>query len=161
MRNTRHLTIYQAIFLFAAAILFINAVNAQSVNKEWVGSYEFFDGQTKVSKNRQSNFITYTLSISQKDNLLSARFFADGTQTSDEYECSVQQSGDSIKIFFAKDLNEMNKERFKPFQKGDLLFTLSKTKAGKKTKFLFRAGNYEILPLSAVSKNKIYFEKKS
>lgn len=135
------------------------SINAQTSKNDWAGNYEFFDGQNGP-RNRPSDFINYSLNLSQSNKDLDCKFAADGTQTSDEYECSVQISGDSIKILFVKDLNGMNESRFEPFKKGQLLFTLTKTQIGRKIKYLFRAGKYEILPLSAVSKNKIYFTKK-
>jgi len=134
-------------------------INAQTTKNDWIGNYKFFDGQNSP-RNRPNDFVNYSLKLSQSNKDLSCRFAADGTQTSDEYECSVQISGDSIKVLFVKDLNGMNESRFEPFKKDQLLFTLTKTVIGKKTKYLFRAGKYEILPLSAISKNKIYFTKK-
>lgn len=146
------------ILLVTFTFLALN-INAQTTENVWSGSYEFFDGQNST-RNRPSDFVDYSLNLSQSNKDLACRFVADGTQTSDEYECNVQISGDSIKILFVNDLNGMNENRFEPFKKGQLLFTLTKTVVGRKTKYLFRAGKYEILTLSAVSKNKIYFTKK-
>lgn len=148
----------KSVLLIVFAYLALS-VNAQSTKDNWIGSYNFFDGQNSP-RNRPSDFIDYSLNLSQDNKDLTCRFAADGTQTSDEYECSIQISGDSIKILFVKDLNGMNESRFEPFKKDQLLFTLTKTVVGRKTKYLFRAGKYEILPLSAVSKNKIYFTKR-
>lgn len=146
------------ILLVVFAFVALN-INAQTTKNTWTGTYEFFDGQNSP-RNRPSDFVSYSLNLSQNNNDMLCRFTADGTQASDEYECSVQISGDSIKVLFAKDLNGTNESRFKPFKKDQLLFTLTKNVVGRKTKYLFRAGKYEILPLSAVSKNKIYFTKK-
>lgn len=145
------------ILLVAFTFLALN-IDAQTTKNDWAGNYEFFDSQNGP-RNRPSDYVHYSLNLSQSDEDLACKFAADGTQTSDEYECNVQISGDSIKILFAKDLNGMNESRFEPFKKDQLLFTLTKTQIGRKTKYLFRAGKYEILPLSAVSKNKIYFTK--
>ena len=134
-------------------------INAQTTENVWSGNYEFFNGQNGP-RNRPSDYVDYSLNLSQTNKDLACRFAADGTQTSDEYECNVQISGDSIKILFVKDLNGMNESRFEPFKKGQSLFTLTNIQVGRKNKYLFRSGNYEILPLSAVSKNKIYFTKK-
>lgn len=158
MRRVSISPIYTAVFLLVA-VAFIQTATAQSVDKDWAGSYEFFDGQTSGPKNRQSDFITYTLIISQKDNALTARFTADGTQTSDEYECSVQASANSIKVFFEKDLGGTEVDKFKPLKKGDLLFTLTKIKNRRKTKYLFKAGDYKIDLLSARAGTPIYFRK--
>ena len=154
----------------AKFLLFVIAILGQDANaqlsgnqpatKNWVGTYEFFDGEKDGPRKQPGNFVTYTLTLSLNGDSRSARFTADGTQTSDEYECRAQSSASSIKIFFESDLNGMNKSRFKPFKKGELLFTLAKTQTGKKLKYLYRAGGYEILPLSSSSK-KIYFERKS
>ena len=126
----------------------------------WVGIYEFFDAQKGGPSNQPGNFITYSLTVSRTGDSLSARFTADGTQMSDDYECRVEPSANSLKIFFVKDLGGTEADKFKPLKKGDLLFALEKVKAGKKTRYLFRAGNFEILPLSNISKKRIYFEVK-
>lgn len=146
------------LILLVAFVFIALDINAQTTNTEWTGNYEFFDGQNGP-RNRPSDFVNYSLKLSQGNKDLACRFATDGTQTSDEYECSVQISGDSVKVLFVKDLNGMNESRFEPFKKDQLLFTLTKKVVGRKTKYLFRAGKYEILPLSTVSKNKIYFTK--
>lgn len=156
---------FSTAFLLLIFAAFTPAFHAQSadtrsVNKNWIGTYEFFDSEKGNPRNQPGNFITYILTVSLNGDALSARFSADGAQTSDEYECSVQAAGDSIKVFFEKDLNGMNESRFKPFKKGELLFTVAKMRPGKTSKYLYGAGGYEILPLSAASK-KIYFLRKS
>lgn len=161
MRKNYFLGRHSVTLLLLVFIFTLQSVNAQSENSEWVGKFEFFDGQTNSPRDRPSDFTIYTLTILEKDNSLIANFLADGTQISDEYECSVQILENSIKVFFGKDLNGMNESRFSPFKKGQLLFTLTKTRVGGKRKYLFRSGDYEILPLSTVSKNHIYFDKKS
>ena len=165
MKRKILLPILSVVFGMFIAAAFAQNTYSQSTesrrtNKDWSGAYEFFDAEKGSPRNQPGNSITYTLVISQTESSLYAKFIADGTQTSDEYECDVQISDDSIKILFGKDLNGMNESRFEPFKKNQLLFTLTKTVVGRKTKYLFRAGKYEILPLSAVSKNKIYFTKK-
>lgn len=132
----------------------------QSANGNWVGSYEFFDAEKGRPKNQTSNFVTYTLNISQSGERLIASFIADGIQISDDYECRVEAKGDSIKVFFVKDLGGMEEGKAEPLKKGNLMFTLTKTVAGKRTKYMFRKGKYEIYPLSAAPQNKIYFDKK-
>lgn len=150
------------LLIFAA--IFTSAANAQSLesqssSKGWVGSYEFFDTEKDGPKNQPGNFVTYTLIVSQNGNRLTARFTADGTQTADDYECRVEPLADSIKLFFVKDTGGMEKGKAEPLKNGDLIFTLTKTVAGKKTRYLFHKGKYEIYPLSVVSQNKIYFAK--
>ncbi len=170
--KTSNMNYLKSILLFCIIFLLLPIQNlpAQTKTKsknslsfiriDWVGTYEFFDAQNDRLSNQPGNFITYTLNISRKGDSLSAQFTADGTQTSDNYECSVQTSANSLKIFFVKDLSGTKADRFKPLKNGDLLFTLEKVKAAKKTRYLFRSGNYEILPLSNVPKNRIYFEIK-
>lgn len=133
---------------------------AQTLKSDWIGNYEFFDSEKGGSRNQPGNFVTYSLIISQSGDRLTARFTADGTQTSDDYECRIEISADSIKVFFVKDLSGMEEGKAEPLKKGDLIFTLTKAIVGKRTKYLFRKSKYEIYPLSAVPQNKIYFDKK-
>lgn len=146
-------------FLLFPAISLLPA-SAQSSSDDWTGRYEFFDAQKGGPKNRPGNFITYALDISRNGDSLSARFTADGAQTSDDYECRIEPAGGSIKVIFARDRGGAESGKARPLGNGDLMFTLVKSAAGKKTRYLFRAGNYEILPLSDVPKNRIYFERK-
>lgn len=151
--------------LLTFTALFTSAANAQSsevqsISKGWVGSYEFFDAERNGPKNQPGNFVTYTLVVSQSDDQFAARFTADGTQTSDDYECRVEVDADSVKVFFVKDLGGTEEGKAKPLKKGDLIFTLTKNVVGRKTKYLFRKGKYKIYPLAAVSLNKVYFVKK-
>ncbi|MGC2236554.1 MAG: DUF5991 domain-containing protein [Pyrinomonadaceae bacterium] len=149
-----------SIIVFLSAIIFsIQTVNAQAASKDWIGSFEFFDGQKGGPPNRPSDFITYTLVISQKGDALTARFTADGTQTFDEYECRIESSGNSIKIYFLENLKDIEDDEIQNFKKGQLLFTLTKTKIGKKIKYLFKAGDYQIDLLSARAGTPIYFKK--
>lgn len=145
--------------LLFVVVAFIPTINAQSINKDWVGTYEFFDAQKGGIASQPNNFITYTLTVSQKGDSLSARFAADGTQTLDDYECSIQESENSIKVFFIKDLGGTEADKFKPLKKGDLLFTLNRIKSGRKTKYLFKADDYQIDLLSARAGTPIYFRK--
>lgn len=148
-------------FLIALGIsLFPICAYAQSSSNSWSGSYEFFDADKGGPKNQPGNFITYTLIVSQSGDRLTARFTADGTQTSDDYECRVELLADSIKVFFVKDVGGMEEGKAAPLKNDDLIFTLTKTVTGKKPRYLFRKGKYEIYPLSVIPKNKIYFEEK-
>lgn len=152
---------YPVGFLFTVVIFTLPIFTyAQSANNDWVGSYEFFDAEKGGPKNQPGNFTTYTLIISQNGNRLTARFNADGTQISDDYECRVEADADSIKVFFVIDLGGMEEGKAEPLKKDDLVFTLTKTATGRKTRYLFRKGKYEILSLSVAPKNKIYFDRK-
>lgn len=154
--------LYSISFLIALGIfLFPVCAYAQSSSNSWIGSYEFFDAEKGGPKNQQSNFATYTLIVSQSGDRLAARFTADGTQISDDYECRVEPLADSIRVFFVKDTGGMEGSKAAPLKNDDLIFTLTKTVVRKKTRYLFRKGKYEIYPLSVIPKNKIYFEKKS
>ena len=151
--------------LLAFILIFTSAATAQSsetqsISKFWLGSYEFFDAEKGGPKNQPGNFVTYTLIVSENGDRLAARFTADGTQISDDYQCRVEADADSVEVFFVKDLGGMEEGKAEPLKKDDLVFTLTKTVVGKKTKYLFRKGKYEIYPLSVVSQNKIYFAKK-
>jgi hypothetical protein len=159
MKKIHFLPVWSAVFISIAMTLFTSTTNAQTVNKDWVGTYEFFDAQKANRRNQPGTSITYTLTISHDGTSLSTQFTADGTQTSDKYECSIQLSGNSVKVFFTSDLSAMEKEKFKPLKKGDLLFTLTKTKTGNKTKYLFKSDDYKIDLLSARAGTPIYFRK--
>lgn len=153
--------LYPSAFLFALGVCIVPiCAHAQTLKSDWTGSYEFFDAEKGGPKNQPGNFVTYTLIVSQNDDGFNARFTADGTQTSDDYECRVETTTDSIKVFFVKDISGTEEGKAIPLRKGDLIFTLTKTVAGRKTRYLFRKSKYEIFPLSAPSKNKIYFDKK-
>ena len=150
-------------FLLALEIsLFPVCANAQYTNTkdDWVGSYEFFDAEKSGPKNQPGNFVTYTLIVSKNGDRLAARFTADGTQISDDYECRVEADADSVKVFFVKDLGGTEEGKAVPLKNGDLIFTLTKSIVNRKTRYLFRKSKYEIYPLAAVSQNKIYFAKK-
>lgn len=140
--------------------LFSVPANSQTAKADWVGNYEFFDTERGGPKNQPGNFVTYTLVVSRSGDRLAARFTADGTQISDDYECHVEITTDSVKVFFVKDLGGTEEGKAEPLKKDDLIFTLTKTIVGRKTKYLFRKGKYEIYPLSVHSKSKIYFDKK-
>jgi hypothetical protein len=159
MKKKHQQVIRPLILIFCFAFIFSQPIAAQSTTNNWVGTYEFFDGQKGGPPNRPSDFITYTLVISQKGDALTTRFSADGTQTSDEYECRIEFSANSIKIYFLENLKDIEDEEFQNFKKGQLLFTLKKTKIGKKTKYLFKADNYKIDLLSARAGTPIYFKK--
>lgn len=166
MKRILFLKISSTAVLLAFILIFTSAAVAQSsetrsISKSWSGSYEFFDAEKGGPKNQPGNFVTYTLIVSESKDSLTARFTADGTQISDDYKCRVEASADSIKVFFIKDLGGMEESKAAPLKKDDLIFTLSKIIVGKKTRYLFRKGKYEIYPLSAPSKNKIYFDKKN
>lgn len=153
--------LYRNGFLIAIGIfLFPVWAYAQTTNVNWIGSYEFFDSEKSGLKNQPGNFATYTLVISKSSDRFTARFTADGTQISDDYECRVEAEADSIKVFFVKDLGGTEEGKAVPLKNGDLIFTLTKTVVGRKTKYLFRKEKYEIFPLAAPSRNKIYFNKK-
>ena len=153
--------LYPVGFLFVLGILLLPLYGyAQTSNGNWVGSYEFFDAEKGGPRNQPNNFVTYTLTISQNGDRFTARFSADGTQISDDYECRVETATDSMKVFFVKDLGGTEEGKAAPLKNGDLIFTLTKTVFSRKTRYLFRKGKYEIYPLSAFPKNKIYFEKK-
>lgn len=150
-----------AAFLLALVVFVLPfCVNAQTIKNDWIGSYELFDAERDGPKNQPGNFVTYTLIVSKNGNRLAARFTADGTQISDDYECRVEAETDSLKVFFVKDVGGTEEGKAIPLKNGDLMFTLNKTITGRKTRYLFRNGKYEILPLSAASQNKIYFAKK-
>jgi hypothetical protein len=134
-------------------------VSAQTVDKDWLGKYEFFDSESKF-RGRPSNFVTYSLTISQKKDNLVGRFLVDATQLSQEFDCTVKIVGDSIKVYFLKVIMGNNDGMAKPFRTGQLLFTLTKTKVKNKTKYLFTKSNYEIYLLSEKQSSKIYFSKK-
>lgn len=154
---TGMLLTFMALFTCAANA---QSLKTQSVSKSWIGNYEFFDTEKGGPKNQPGNFVTYILIVSQNGDRLAARFTADGTQISDDYECRVEVDADSVKVFFVKDLGGTEEGKAKPLKKGDLIFTLTKNVVGRKTKYLFRKGKYEIYPLAAVSLNKVYFVKK-
>ena len=153
--------LYRTALLIALGIfLFSVPADSQTAKADWVGGYEFFDAERGGPKNQPGNFVTYTLIISEKEDLLVARFTADGTQISDDYECRVETTTDSVKVFFVKDVGGTEEGKAIPLKNADLMFTLTKTVVGKKNRYLFRKYKYEIFPLSAPSKNKIYFDKK-
>lgn len=160
MKKIRSLVFYRMSFLlFILPVLALTA-HAQSSTNGWVGGYELFDAQKGGPKNQPGNYVAYRLTVSRNGDSLFARFTADGTQTSDDYECRIETGVDSMKVFFARDAGGSESGKAKPLKSGDLMFTLVKIADGKKTRYLFRPGAYEILPLSAVPKNKIYFERK-
>lgn len=161
--RSRKYWINGTLLIFAVFALEVNAQNQkfQPTNKEWIGVYKFFDSEKSRPRNRPGNYSAYTLTLFSKDEFILARFSADGPQISDDYECRTDPNSRSIKILFGKDLNGMNESRFKPFKKGELLFTLVKTRVSKKTKYLYQSGGYEIMPHSFSRSKKIYFVKNS
>jgi hypothetical protein len=148
------------LFLLFAAVSVSSAQQAlTSAEKAWVGEYEFFDAQKTVRKNSPSASITYKITIYERDDKFLAKFEASGEQTDDQYECTIKILGNQLNLFFLKDLSGGEKDMFKPLKQGDSVASLIKTKAGKKIKYLFKAGDYKIDLLSARAGTPIYFRK--
>lgn len=145
--------------LFAAATVSPAQQVLTSGEKAWVGEYEFFDAEKSARKNSPPASITYKITIYESGQKLLAKFEASGEQTDDRYECTVKLSGSQLSLYFLKDLSGGEKDMFKPLKQGDPVASLVKTKSGKKTKYLFKAGSYKIDLLSARAGTPIYFRK--
>lgn len=148
------------LFLFFAAASVSPAQQPLSAGeKAWVGEYEFFDAEKSVRKNSPPASITYKITVYESGQRLLAKFEASGEQTDDQYECTVKISGNELNLYFLKDLSGGEKDKFKPLKQGDPVAFLVRTKSGKKTKYLFKAGDYKIDLLSARAGTPIYFKK--
>lgn len=151
MRKIRLLFIWSsAVLLFAAAI---SAQQVKPSNNSWVGKYEY------VYSEGRDFVITYTIVVSQKGDKLSARFSADGYQSNNQYECSAEATPNQIKIYFLRDLSEDGEPRRNRRQRGELIATLNKKTVRGKSRFLYVAGSYEIVPRALATRNPVYFKK--
>jgi hypothetical protein len=148
------------------AVLFPFTANAQagnqSINKDWVGSY-YFSETAQSSKRRSSGdvvpSVSYDITVEEKNDKLVASFSASGVQLFEAYNCSVVVENDKLEFYF-QSLSSPDMQNFRQFKKGDLLFSLSKTKTLKTTKYLFQPAAYKIIRVTpAKQKTSVYFEK--
>lgn len=141
-----------------AALLFAVAISAQQIkprtsNEAWVGEYEY------VYNEGRDFIITYTIEVSQKGDKLSAQFSADGYQSNTQYDCSIVTSPDQIKIYFLRDISDIEGPRVNPRKRGELIATLNRRIVRGKPRFLYLAGSYEIAPRAVAAKYPVYFKK--
>jgi outer membrane biogenesis lipoprotein LolB len=151
MKKVRLLFIWvSTVLLFAAAI---SAQQVKRSNNSWVGEYEhvYSEGKDFV--------ITYTIAVTQKGDKLSAQFSADGYQSNNQYECSAEATSNEIKLYFVRDLSDVEGPRLNPRKKNELIATLNKKTVGGKPRFLYLAGSYEIVPRAVATRNPVYFKK--
>lgn len=153
--------------LFIALTIFIPATTkAQPAanNQEWIGSYSFTDEAPPAKRRSQTDvapFASYEVTVEEgeEDGRLSATFSASGVQLFETYKCAVKATPDKAAFYF-EDVGSLEIENFRRFNKGDLLFTLFKTKTGKTTKYLFEPAKYEIIRVvPSKQKNAVYFGK--
>lgn len=151
MRKVRLLFIWlSAVLLFAAAI---SAQQVKPSSNSWIGEYEYVYSEGK------DFVITYTIAISQKGDKLSAQFSADGYQSNNQYECSAEATSSEIKLYFLRDLSDVERPRLNPRKKNELIATLNKKTVRGKPRFLYLAGSYEIVPRAVATRNPVYFKK--
>lgn len=151
------------VFGFSSTAAFSQSKNsAAATTTNSVGKYDFEDVGSRRSRNELIPSIYYVLELSKnkKNGAINCNFYATGFQTNQEYQCSVKEAANKLSIYFEKDLIHTSNEdiEFVRFKKGQLLFSLSKSQAGKATRYQFRPAGYDIVLLND-KKKAIYFSK--
>lgn len=156
--KTLSLFLYLLIFLIFTAASVVPAQkksSPQMAGGDWVGTYEYEQVFSRNSNSGYADSIQYVLIISQKGDSLSARFTADGVQTSNDYECSVKATGNRLEIYYLKDLKPADSQESNGrLRKDELLGTLFKTTTRGRAKYIFKDKTYFGSKLSPVFKKK-------
>lgn len=160
MKITRSTYFNLIVLLFFTTATVVTAQKNSSPGmstSDWVGSYEYEQVLSRNSNSGYTDTILYTLIISQKQKKgsLSARFTADGVQTSDDYECTVKIFGNRLDIYYLRDLSSTKMQDSETrFRKGELIGSLIKTTTRGRPKYTFRNKTYFGSKLAPFKKKK-------
>ncbi len=134
--------------LFAFAI----AANAQA---DWVGVYEFEESGGKTAGG-SAILITHQIEIRNTDNGFLATIQSSGYQTSRDLVCTLKADGANL-FFYFESYGESNS--IEPYAEGDLLLTLERKIAKKKTEILTFWNKFQPVIASNEAPGKVYFKK--
>lgn len=124
-----------------------------AAQSEWKGSYSFTENGGKNAGGAVI-MITHQIDIVDGADGLAAQVTSNGYQTSVDLMCSVKVQGNKLMIYFDS-YGENN--MFEPYQQGDLLLTLEKTKS--KAKLLTYWGKFSASIPKNQKTGQVYFEK--
>lgn len=102
--------------------------------------------------------VSYSITVSERKGKLFAKLEADGFQVSDSYNCTVEADSNRLNLYYQSGGGGFDKTNSRGFKKGQLLMSLVKILSGKRTRYQFQPGAYEIY-LFGNKKKKIYFSK--
>lgn len=132
----------------------------QSKPKTWAGEYLFEDiaGWRERGSGGAVPSVSYSITVSERKGKLFAELGADGFQISDSYACTAKTDGNQLNLYYLSGGGGFDKTNSLGFKKGQLLLSLTKTVFGKRIRYGFEAGAYEIF-LFGGKKKKINFSK--
>lgn len=122
---------------------------------EWKGSYSFTENGGK-NAGGSVILISHQIDIVDAGDGLAAQVTSNGYQTSVDLMCSVKVQGNKLMIYL-ESYGEDN--MFEPYQPGDLLLTLEKTKLKGKPALLTHWGKFEASIPKNQKTGQVYFEK--
>ncbi len=114
----------KTIFKYGLALGMLSATTVAQAAPSWSGKYEYGeDGGSTAGGTRI--FITHDLHIWKGKNGFEARVESNGYQTYNDFICTAKASGNKLNIYFVK---ATMKEMYFGGKKGDLMFSLERTK---------------------------------
>ncbi len=137
-----------------------NQVSNRGSKNKWAGEYLFEDiaGWRERGPGGAVPSISYSITVSERKGKLFAKLEVDGFQISDSYACTAEADGNWLNLYYLSGGGGFDKTNSRGFKKGQILLSLTKTVSGKRIRYGFEPGSYEIF-LFGNKKRKIYFSK--
>jgi hypothetical protein len=130
------------------------SANNKSDQNTWEGTYTFQEGGGRTAGGT-GEFVKHTIVIRRAGEALVADIDANGFQTSRSLRCDAKTEGDKLSLYF---LSYREDNVFEPYHKGQLLLTLERSTAGRRTRLLTYWGAYQPA-LNAARGGRVYFKK--
>jgi len=126
----------------------------------WTGEYVFEDvaGWRERGQGGAVPSVSYSITVSERKGELFAKLEADGFQISDSYTCTAKIDGNRLNLYYLSGGGGFDKTNSRGFKKRQLLLSLTKTVSGKRIRYGFEPGAYEIFLFGGKTK-KINFSK--
>ena len=126
-----------------------------AAQSDWKGSYSFTENGGKNAGGAVI-MISHQIDIVDGGDGLAAQVTSNGYQTSADLMCTVKIQGNKLMIYF-ESYGEDN--MFEPYQQGDLLLTLEKSKLKGKPALLTNWGKFQASITKNQKTGQVYFEK--
>ena len=129
--------------------------NFSQNESSWIGTYNYAFALDRNPNSGYADTIEYSLKIFRRENKVLVRYKADGLRTWDDYECTVEISGNQLNLYYAADLRdgELGSSN-RNLKKGQFLGSLVKTVVRGKVKYTLKNA-----PLVDLVRNPVFKKK--